>query len=303
MLPTHPTTHPTRVPTRAGAGAHTLPHPLTHTRTHPSTRARTHTHASAHAHAHARSRRSSTRHAPHQRRPAHLRGGSPAPTPRRPEAWRAEPRRAAPGREACSGQPGDRWLVPPALAHRIDAWRPIPCHASLTARAQPCGAREVARRALGCGGDAIRITPPQHRYLADEPDGGGSQPGAPTGVPPATVEAAYLELKRLDPARPVRADPSIAAAAPLVASMRPDDARRRRTGGARGWSVALGFTACLPACACVCVSCAWVSEPATVQGGDFAQLPPLGAAVRRCGRHPGRRPVRSNACRDTPTRH
>lgn len=149
MLPTHPTTHPTRVPTRAGAGAHTLPHPLTHTRTHPSTRARTHTHASAHAHAHARSRRSSTRHAPHQRRPAHLRGGSPAPTPRRPEAWRAEPRRAAPGREACSGQPGDRWLVPPALTHGIDAWRPIPCHASLTARAQPCGAREVARRALG----------------------------------------------------------------------------------------------------------------------------------------------------------
>ena len=158
--------------------------------------------------------------------------------------------------------------------------------------------------ALDCGGGAVRINPPQHRYLADEPDGGGSQPGAPTGVPPATVEAAYLELKRLDHARPVRADP-IAAAPPLVASMRPQ--RRAQTGGraaARGWSVALGFTACMPACACACVSCAWASEPAngwTVQGGDFAQLPPLGATVRRCGRHPGRRPVRSNAYREHPS--
>ena len=42
-------------------------------------------------------------------------------------------------------------------------------------------------------------------YISDEPDGAGDHPGAPVGVSPGQVQAAYDAAKQADPYHPVRA--------------------------------------------------------------------------------------------------
>ena len=40
-------------------------------------------------------------------------------------------------------------------------------------------------------------------YISDEPDGAGNHPGAPVGVSPGQVQAAYDAAKQADPYHPV----------------------------------------------------------------------------------------------------
>ena len=48
-----------------------------------------------------------------------------------------------------------------------------------------------------------RIYTRRSRYISDEPDGAGDHAGAPVGVSPAQVQAAYDAAKQADPYHPV----------------------------------------------------------------------------------------------------
>ena len=51
--------------------------------------------------------------------------------------------------------------------------------------------------------ERFKSSPVLSWYISDEPDGAGDHPGAPVGVSPAQVQAAYDAAKQADPYHPV----------------------------------------------------------------------------------------------------